>query len=224
MTTKLYGIILIDKPKGMTSHAVISRLRAITGIRKIGHAGTLDPMATGLLIVAVGRESTKTLNTYLKQDKIYTATLMLGKNSDTYDAEGKITEVSDVVPTQESIIDCLKHFTGTLLQTPPMFSAKKVQGKKLYELARKGITIERKACEITIHNIKLVAYKYPQLTCDVHCSSGTYIRSLAYDIGEYLKTGAYLTELRRTQIGEFMIDRAHKLDSITSQNWQNLLF
>jgi tRNA pseudouridine55 synthase len=203
------GFLLINKPSGPTSHDIINRLRRITGIKKIGHAGTLDPFASGLLIVAVGRESTREISKYVKLDKTYIADLHLGAISDTYDRTGTIqlkmkneklynaprVKIKDI----EKVLD---DFVGHQKQIPPMFSAKKVNGKKLYQLARKGIEIEREPVDIEIYNIKLLNYEWPNLRIEVRVSSGTYIRSLAYDIGEKLACGAYLNELKRTSIGK----------------------
>ncbi|MDD5043651.1 MAG: tRNA pseudouridine(55) synthase TruB [Patescibacteria group bacterium] len=223
--------LLINKPKSWTSHDVIAKLRGMTGIQKIGHAGTLDPFATGLLIVGVGREATKEINKFVKLDKEYIATLRLGKISDTYDSEGKITdfntrdgEQSDTIPpTVDDINKVLKKFLRPQPQIPPMFSAKKVHGKKLYELARQGKKIERQPQQITIYKIELLEYDYPCLKIKIQCSSGTYIRSLAYDIGLALNRGAYLEELQRTEIGKYKLKDAVDIGEITAENWQKYL-
>lgn len=218
------GFILIDKPSGMTSHDVVSRLRKITGIKKIGHAGTLDPMATGLLVVAIGRESTKKISQYVKLDKVYEAEITLGSETDTYDAEGVITEVSKNVPEQERVHEVVNSFLGKQQQVPPMFSAKKIKGKKLYDLARRGEVIERQPVDIEVFSINVMSYGYPVINITVHVSSGTYIRSIAHDIGERLGVGGYLSMLRRTRIGEFDISSAMILDDLTSDNWSSYLF
>jgi tRNA pseudouridine55 synthase len=223
------GFLLVNKPKNITSYDVIDYLREITGIKKIGHAGTLDPLATGLLIVGIGRESTKKLLRFLKMDKEYIALLYLGKISDTYDKEGKI-EIKEVkeVPEEEEIKKAVSCFVGRIKQIPPVFSAKKVKGKKLYKLAREGEKVELKPIEIDIYNIEILKYNFPYLEIKVNCSSGTYIRSLANDIGERLGTGACLEALCRTKIGDFKIEDAKELKEITKDtskyNYQNLMF
>src|SRR3989338_1466347 len=215
--------LLINKPPNITSHDVIDRLRQITSIQKIGHAGTLDPFATGLLIVAIGRESTKKLNQLLKLDKIYQATLHLGAISNTYDKTGLIQLTTDNKQlTTKKIQETLKNFIGPQLQTPPPFSAKKINGQKAYNLARKGLVPKLKPQKINIYNIKLnkslITNYYLLIT--VHCSSGTYIRRLAHDIGKKLGSGASLEKLRRTQIGTFKLKDAISLNKLTKNNWQ----
>lgn len=220
------GFILIDKPSGPTSHDVVDRVRALIKIRRVGHAGTLDPFATGLLILGIGK-ATKSLGKLVGLDKEYEATLRLGAVSDTYDRTGKITKTnsntfdpagSKTVLTLLEIQNVLQRFTGTIQQIPPMYSAKKVGGKKLYELARKGIEIERKPIIIIIRSIKLLEQKNSGFKIQVSCSSGTYIRSLAHDIGQALGCGAYLEELRRTAIGPFSITNAIPLADLTTEN------
>ncbi len=217
----------------MTSHDVVNILRKITGIRKIGHAGTLDPFAEGLLIMAVSREATREINKYVKMDKKYIAKLYLGKESDTYDRTGEIkngfrlkgrNDKAVIKPSQDEIEEAIRSFIGEIEQIPPMYSAKKINGKKLYELARKGVEIERKSQKISIFSIKIIKYEYPSLELEIHCSSGTYIRSLAHDIGRKLGTGAYLEELKRTQIGAFMLRDAAALNDITGENWARYSF
>ncbi len=217
------GFLLIDKPSGITSHDVIARLRRITREKRIGHSGTLDPFATGLLIVGVGRPSTRELDQFLKMDKTYCATLHLGATSSTGDRTGTIVLHAD--PSSIEIItiqETLKKFLGPLQQIPPMYSAKKVGGKKLYELARRGQTIERSPISITISTLDLISYTPPRLTIDVHCSSGTYIRTLGEDIGAALKCGAYVEELTRHSIGPYQLKDATKLDIISNDNWNTL--
>ncbi|MCK5211323.1 tRNA pseudouridine(55) synthase TruB [Candidatus Parcubacteria bacterium] len=218
------GFLLIDKPSGPTSHDIIDKLRRITGIKKIGHAGTLDPFASGLLIVAVGREATREINKFVKLDKIYEAELRLGAKSDTHDRTGnKQRTKSKEQKTQEQVTKVLGLFIGRQEQVPPMYSAKKVGGKKLYQLARQGKTIERWAEEIEIFNIELLDYKWPELKIKIHSSSGTYIRALARDIGKALGCGALLTELERTAIGEYKLGQASQLSELNSDNWQENL-
>ncbi len=219
------GFILINKPSGITSHDVVDELRKITKIKKIGHAGTLDPFATGLLILGIGREFTKKLSIFQKKDKEYVATLRLGAESDTFDRDGKIVEKPvEKIPEREEIEKVLKSFLGEIEQIPPVFSAKKVRGRKLYELARKGIKVEPKPQKVKIYEISILEYKFPYLKIKVKCSSGTYIRSLANDIGKKLGCGAYVDELVRTKIGEFSIEKAVDLSKLNSQNWKEFIF
>jgi tRNA pseudouridine55 synthase len=230
------GFMLIDKEKDWTSFDVVAKLRSITKIKKIGHAGTLDPFATGLLIVAIGRQATRKISEFMKLDKEYEATLFLGKISDTHDSEGVISDykssfvkkIMDIFRdkniTKEKVEKILKKFIGKQNQIPPMFSAKKIQGKKLYELARKGITIKRKSAPIKIFCIELVDYAWPYLKIKVRCSSGTYMRTLGSDIGKALHCGAYVETLRRTKIGDCLIENAITINNINKYNWKNFLF
>lgn len=219
------GFILINKPVGPTSHTIVNKLRRITNLKKIGHAGTLDPFADGLLILAIGRESTKKISQFVKLDKEYVADLLLGATTDTFDNEGKIaTQPCDHKPKEPEILAILHNFIGKQDQIPPMFSAKKVQGQKLYELARKGIEIERQPCPIEIFSIVLNEYTYPHLRITVHCSTGTYIRSLGHDIGQKLGCGAYLNKLSRTKIGKFDIKDSITLEKLNSDNWEDHIF
>ncbi len=218
------GFLIINKPAGPTSHDIINSLRKITGIQKIGHAGTLDPFASGVLIVAVGRETTKKIQVLVGLDKKYIATLRLGAESDTYDRDGKIVESERVQPISEKRIElALKEFAGKQKQVPPMYSAKKVKGRKLYQLARQGITIERQGERIEIFQISLLNYDFPILKIKVHCSSGTYIRALAHDIGKRLGCGAYLEELERIAVGTYNIDKAARVNEINKNNWWEFL-
>lgn len=208
-------IIPINKPAGITSHTVVNNLRRFYGIKKIGHAGTLDPFATGVLILLVGRESTKRSDEFMKQDKIYRTKLKLGFISDTYDKDGAIQEYNtNIVPTREQIESVIKQFIGNIEQIPPMYSAIKINGKKMYELARKGEHIDIPPRQVTITRIDILEYAYPYLILDIYCASGTYIRSLGYDIGMKLGTGAYLEELERRQSGEYTIENCYSLDNL----------
>ena len=208
-------IIPINKPAGITSHTVVNKLRKHYGIKKIGHAGTLDPFATGVLILLVGRESTKKSQELMKQNKIYRTKLKLGYISDTYDKDGVIQEYNiQKVPTRLEIDQIISSFIGEISQIPPMYSAIKINGKKMYELARKGQTVDIPPRLVNIYNIIVLDYTYPYLTLDIVCSSGTYIRSLGYDIGIKLDTGAYLEELERRQSGEYNIENCYTLDTL----------
>jgi tRNA pseudouridine55 synthase len=199
-------------------------LRKLTHIRTIGHAGTLDPFADGVMVLLIGKRFTRLSNQFLHQDKEYLATVHLGIVTDTYDIEGQITAQSPLIPSLFEIEEALLKFQGTILQTPPMFSAKKVEGKKLYELARKGITIERQAVPVTLR-IERIDYSYPSLSLKVQCSKGTYLRSLAYDLGVELGCGAHLSALTRTRSGTFTLkdccDGARLFE--TSYDWQKYL-
>jgi tRNA pseudouridine55 synthase len=207
---------LIDKPSDWTSFDVVNvvrkKARTEQGIKniRVGHAGTLDPFATGLLIVGVGREATKKLDAFKGMPKTYLATIRLGAVSDTDDRDGKITntKLQISIPDKPMIKKILKKFIGPQQQIPPMYSAKKINGKKLYELARAGKTIERAPSQIEIFDIKMIDYKWPDIKIEVKCSTGTYIRTLAHDIGEALGTGAYCQELRRTKIGDHSVENA----------------
>lgn len=203
---------------------MVSLLRRITGIRTIGHAGTLDPFATGVMVLLIGKTYTRMSNQFLNQDKQYKARVHLGISTETYDPEGEVTSTSPLIPTREQIDNALLQFQGTISQIPPMFSAKKVQGRKLYELARKGITIERAPVQVTVR-IEILDYNYPYLDIDVHCSKGTYIRSLAHDIGQVLGCGAHLAALKRVRSGTFTIEECCELEHLTDPlyNWQKHL-
>ncbi len=217
------GFLLINKPENWTSHDVVAYLRKITHIKKIGHAGTLDPFATGLLIVAVGRESTKRLDEFKNLNKTYNATIHLGAVTDTFDKTGIITAVSEKTIPLEQIQMIIKNFIGRQEQLPPMYSAKKIAGKKLYELARKGIEIERKSNTITIFDLKILDYSFPILHIQIHCSPGTYIRTLAHDIGQALQVGAYCQSLERSAIGEFSLQQGMNIENFSKDNWKNFL-
>jgi tRNA pseudouridine55 synthase len=199
------GILLVDKAAGSTSFHLVSLLRRLTRIEKIGHAGTLDPFATGVMVMLIGREYTTRSNEFLCADKMYRTTLQLGVVTDTYDLEGQVVSRSELKPELSEVELALKTFQGDILQVPPMYSAKKVEGKKLYDLARKGVTIERQPVKVNV-SMKLIRYEYPLLELEVSCSKGTYIRSLAHDIGQFLHCGAHLIELTRLRSGSFRIE------------------
>lgn len=207
-------IIVINKPKGLTSHDVVNKVREATGIQKVGHAGTLDPLATGVLVVAIGRENTKKLNLLIKKDKEYLATIKLGEKSDTGDQEGPITFQSDYIPSISEINKVLLSFKGKILQKPHKFSAVKKQGQKLYSLARSGKDVEIEPREIEIKEIEIIKYIYPELCIRTSVSSGTYVRVLAEDIGNKLKTGAYLKDLQRIRVGEYKIEQSINIDDL----------
>ncbi|MDD4901658.1 MAG: tRNA pseudouridine(55) synthase TruB [Patescibacteria group bacterium] len=222
---KKEGFILIDKPAGPTSFGVIARLRRITGIKKIGHAGTLDPAASGLLLCAIGRSATREIGRFVKKDKKYEALIRLGITTDTYDREGKIlTEYHGEPVDKKEIKKIVATLSGKQEQIPPMFSAKKVGGRKLYELARKGIEIIRQPNQIEIYQAKILKYHWPDLRLLIHCSSGTFIRSIADDLGRKLGCGAYLSGLVRIASGSYKLKQAVPLEKINSQNWRKQLF
>lgn len=218
--SKKHGLLLVDKPEGPTSHDVVDRIRKVSGIKKVGHTGTLDPSARGLLILLVGRQATKKQSKFQNLDKSYKAAIRMGIKTDTYDREGAIQQVYDgPLPSKEKIKKTLKKFEGTFKQLPPPYSAKKIDGKRAYQLARQGKEPQLDPVEITIYDIKLLKYQSPILKIKVACSKGTYIRSLASDLGEELGCGAYLAALKRTQIDSYYLENAVKLSKITSKNW-----
>lgn len=209
------GIILIDKPSNMTSFGVVARVKralsADAGKKlKVGHTGTLDPFATGLMIIVVGKEC-KNAGMYSKLDKVYESTICLGKTSSTGDPEGEITEISDNVPTIDIIKNVFSKLTGEISQIPPNYSAIKVDGKRAYKMARAGEKFEIPARKVTVFSLELINYKYPEIQIRTHVSSGTYIRTLASDIGKMLGIGAYCTQLRRISISKWDVNSAKKL-------------
>ena len=213
------GMILIDKPENMTSFGVVARIRRILSQKagkkvKVGHTGTLDPFATGLLILMCDK-CTKYCQDFLKHDKVYDATLHLGKISTTGDPEGIIEDFQSltrpIIPDTSSVLQILESFKGEQYQTPPAFSAIKINGRRAYDLARKGQEVKLEPRKITVYSLELLDYSYPTLKIRCHVSSGTYIRTLAEDIGKKLNTGAYLTTLRRLKIGNYDIKNALSL-------------
>jgi tRNA pseudouridine55 synthase len=201
------GVLLVDKPTGKTSFSLVTALRKKTGIQKIGHAGTLDPFATGLMILLIGKDYTRLSDTFLGAEKEYETTLTLGISTDSYDCDGQITSKSNAIPSLVEIEKALQNFQGTIQQIPPMFSAKKIQGQTLYKLARKGIEIPRAPSTVTLKTT-LISYNYPHLKLHIVCSKGTYIRSIAHDLGTLLICGAHLSELRRTRSGSYHISQS----------------
>ena len=211
------GALLLDKPVGLSSNAALQRTKRLLGARKAGHAGTLDPLASGLLVVLFG-EATKFAGPLLDDDKEYVATLKLGEKTATGDAEGEVIERSAVDISREKIEEILKNFTGSIEQIPPMYSALKRDGVPLYELARRGETVERAARQVTISAIELVRFESPFLELRVKCSKGTYVRTLAEDIGARLGTVAHLTALKRTGSGAFTLASAVTLDALEAMD------
>jgi tRNA pseudouridine55 synthase len=215
------GLLVIDKPDGITSHQVVGRIRRILGTKRVGHTGTLDPFATGVMVLLVGK-ATRLAQFLDKDEKAYQANVRFGSETDTGDLTGTVTTASELNADEiERMLDeadwdaVLRPFRGDILQTPPMYSAKKVEGKKLYELARKGIEIERKAAEVRISELEIApAERRDERLLKVTCSAGTYIRTLAEDIGRAVGTGAHLTALRRTRAGRFGIEEGVTLDAL----------
>jgi tRNA pseudouridine55 synthase len=217
-------VILVDKPAGWTSFDVVAKIRSqirahyrLNGIKptkkqlRVGHAGTLDPFATGLLIILLGEEC-KNADNYLKLDKVYEFTARLGETSTTGDPEGDVTKIGGRRPKSEEVKKTLEQFTGKIEQTPPAYSAIKINGQRAYKLAREGKKIDIPIRKVTVHSLELISYEYPLLKARCHVSSGTYIRSLVEDIGQALGTGAYCSQLRRMAIGDFKIENALTID------------
>ncbi len=214
MSDDAEGILLVDKPGGITSHDVVDRVRRIFRMKKVGHAGTLDPMATGLMLILVGK-ATKVSQYLMSMDKEYTGTLKLGEETDSQDADGEVLvrkEVPDL--SEDDVKSAMKGFLGDQYQTPPMFSAKKVDGQPLYKLARKGKTVPREPRVIHVSRYELTAFEPPEASFLVACSKGAYVRTLAHDLGQKLGCGAHLNVLRRTGVGKFRIEKADTLETL----------
>lgn len=208
------GLILVGKPPNVTSHSIVLQIRNILGIRRVGHYGTLDPMATGLLVVAVGK-ATRLFPFFSKTDKAYKGQIRLGYSTDTYDSQGQPTsQETEVLPSEKSLIQAMKSYEGEITQIPPPFSAKKYKGKPLYALARQKKEFELKPQMVVIHSFRLSSYKPPFIHFTVHCSSGTYVRSLAHGLGQKLGCGAHLSQLTRTKVGDFSLSEAFSLEEI----------
>jgi tRNA pseudouridine55 synthase len=220
------GILLVDKPSGWTSFDVVNKVRRMcgeagfntTGRKRfpVGHTGTLDPLATGLLVLMLGKY-TKQVPQYTKLDKTYEVTMRLGQTSSTGDEEGEKTKGSDIVPTLPELHIALARFEGDTMQTPPAFSAIKINGVRAYNLARKGETPQLQPRPVHIERIIMTKYEYPNVYFTAHVGSGTYIRSLVEDIGKWLETGAYMSDLRRTRVGKFSLDSASKMQDLTPE-------
>lgn len=207
------GVLIIDKPAGMTSHDVVGKVRRLYGTRRVGHTGTLDPMATGVLTVLIGRAAKAA--EYLSSDrKTYLATLRLGLTTDTEDTTGEILTQCDHIPDEAAVMAVLPRFRGEIMQIPPMYSALKVNGQKLYDLARRGEVIERQARPITVHRLEATRLNDTDYALTVTCSAGTYIRTLCADIGAALGCGGAMASLRRTEAGGFSLDRACTPDAL----------
>lgn len=208
------GIILVNKPQGITSHDVVDIVRKKLNIRQVGHAGTLDPLAQGLLVILVGK-ATKLFSKFVNCDKEYIGVLKLGQTTTTGDSQGEILTKKEYTGISEAAIkEAFSQFVGEIEQVPPMVSALRVGGKRLYQLARKGVTIERKARKIQIHSIEVRAINLPLVEFFTHCSKGTYIRQLAQDVGEKLGCGAHIIKINRLRIGHFSLDQAVDINNI----------
>ena len=215
----IHGVFLLDKPQGMSSNDIMQEVKRIFQANKAGHTGALDPLATGMLPICLG-EATKFSQFLLDADKRYLVTAKLGERTDTSDAEGQIVETREVKVKTPEILTALEQFRGDILQVPTMFSALKHNGKTLYEYARQGITVEREARPITIFELNFIEYNAPYLTLEVHCSKGTYIRTLVDDLGELLGCGAHVTMLRRTAVADYPTEKMldwHTLQSLAEQ-------
>jgi tRNA pseudouridine55 synthase len=212
----MQGVLLVDKPAGWTSFDVVNYVRRIVATAegkkpkhvKVGHTGTLDPAATGLLVLLIGKDYTRRAAEFSKLDKTYDVTMKLGSSSTTGDSEGEITSVSGTTPTLEVVQEALQRFTGQIEQVPPQFSAIKINGQRAYKLARAGKEVTLAARPVTIHSNELTSYEYPLVKFRASVSSGTYIRSLVEDLGKELGAGAYMSDLRRTVVGKFSIGDA----------------
>jgi len=207
------GFLVVDKPAGMTSHDVVNAVRRIAETRRVGHTGTLDPLATGVLVLALGA-ATRLVQFIDNNDKTYRATLRLGETTTTYDADGETVESCPVTVSHAEVEAALASFRGAIAQVPPMYSAIKVKGQKLYKLARQGKEIERAPRSVTLHRLDVLDWALPDVTIEVVCSAGTYVRSLAHDLGQQLGCGAHLIALTRTAAGEFRLADAYTLEAL----------
>lgn len=223
------GVLVVDKPIGMTSHDVVQAIRNGTGIRRAGHTGTLDPRASGVLVILIG--PAVRLSEYVSaSDKRYQAIIRMGASTDTYDAEGRFTRQPPVAPldvTESQFEQALKGFVGEIEQTPPPYSAVKMQGRRAYDMARRGEEVQLAPRKIQVYNLEVLEWAPPEVVVDVHCSSGTYVRSLANDVGNVIGCGAYLVGLRRTKSGRFSLRDATPLrklqDAFRAGNWYQYL-
>jgi tRNA pseudouridine55 synthase len=220
MQNEICGVVIVDKHEGVTSHDIVFKIRKLFGTKKVGHTGTLDPMATGVLPVLIGR-SAKASEYLLAEDKGYEATVQLGITTDTEDTSGTVLTRCDALPTKEQFFEACNHFVGDIMQIPPMYSALKVNGQKLVDLARKGIEIERQARPIRVFSIvpSVVDEEKGIYKLSVECSKGTYIRTLCADIGAFLGCGASMSALRRTKSGNFTINYAHTIEDIEKMSY-----
>ena len=226
MQNAISGVLVVDKPVGLTSHDVVQIIRKGTNIRRAGHTGTLDPRASGVLVILIG--PAVRLSEYVSaSDKRYQAVVRLGTRTDTYDADGRVVSTSPVNITEQQFEDALKQFIGTIEQVPPPYSAVKIKGRKAYEMAREGEEVDLSPRTIQVYNLELLEWAPPEAVIDVYCSSGTYVRSLAHDLGEALGCGAHLVGLRRTKSGRFTLRDAVPLRKLREHfengTWSQLL-
>ncbi|MEN6440147.1 MAG: tRNA pseudouridine(55) synthase TruB [Syntrophobacter sp.] len=210
------GILLVDKPAGVSSARVTAKVKWALKPRKIGHTGTLDPFATGVLVLCIN-EATRVADQFINLNKVYVSTLRFGVETDTLDRTGQIIRTSEATFSKQDLLDALQAFEGECVQKTPRFSAVKVGGQRLYKLSRKGIEVDRPEREVCIHSITLHSFDWPEAVIEVSCSKGTYIRQLASDIGEKMGTGAHLSELRRMSVGPFHVDQALQLEQFSAE-------
>lgn len=208
-------IFAINKSKGPSSHDIVNKVRRVTGVKKVGHAGTLDPLASGVLVIGVGREATKNLGDIVKKEKEYIATIKLGTTSTTDDEEGRKEEIEvKVVPDLKSVKKALDEFEGLIKQTPPIYSSIKIDGKPAHRRVRKGEDIKLEAREVELKEIEILNYSWPLVKIRIVTGSGFYVRSLARDLGDKLGVGGYLADLERTRVGEFKIEEATRVEDL----------
>jgi tRNA pseudouridine55 synthase len=216
------GLLCIDKPLGITSHDAVNAVRRLAGMRRVGHAGTLDPLATGLLLICLGR-ATRLLEYLVGQPKAYIAKIQLGRETSTYDAEGETVAESPVDVSVKELHSALDNFRGTIIQLAPLYSAVKVDGQPLYRRARHGEKVERPERTVTIYQLDMMAWSDAVVELHIRCSSGTYIRSIAHDLGQDLGCGAFLASLRRTEVGKFSVSDAVPLSNLHQDDWHRFL-
>ena len=223
---KTFGLMIVDKPVGPTSHKIVSLVRRGTGVRKVGHAGTLDPRASGVLVLCLG-PATRLSEFLSTSSKRYEAVISFGASTQTYDAEGPVVRRSESIPSLEDLQAVLPEFRGEIEQVPPPYSAIKVKGEKAYKLARAGKEVNLDPRRVTIHHLEVLKYQPPELVLDIECTAGTYIRSLAHDLGERISTGAHLANLRRTKAGPFSLEDAVPLPKLEvgflTEKWERYL-
>jgi tRNA pseudouridine55 synthase len=222
------GILNIHKPSSQTSHDVVERVRVLTGIRRVGHAGTLDPLATGVLVVCVGRLATRVVEYLMDEPKTYRTDVCLGVTTDTFDAEGEIVSESPVAVERDAVERALQAFRGPIQQIPPMYSAVKHEGQPLYRLARRGLNVERRPRQVEIHRLELIAWDPPRCVLEMSCSPGTYVRALVHDLGQELQCGAHVVSLTRLSSGSFRLEDAVTLDALAAAaeegRWPEMLY
>jgi tRNA pseudouridine55 synthase len=222
------GILNINKPSGQTSHDVVEQVRALTGIHRVGHTGTLDPLAVGVLVVCVGRLATRVAEYLMDEPKTYRTEAWLGATTDTFDAEGEVVSEQPVEVGRHAVEQALERFRGPIQQIPPMYSAVKHGGKPLYRLARRGVEVEREPRQVEIYRLQLIAWDPPRCTLEMSCSPGTYVRVLVHDLGQELGCGAYVTGLTRLASGSFRLEDAITMDAFTEAaregRWPAMLY